>query len=154
MIRRPPRSPLFPSPTLSRSQYGGPDRTDRGNLAEPFPGLVFLALRQQLPPHFLTHHPQRIELLIVKLRPPADRKSTRLNSSHGYISYAVFCLKKKKKTTQHSDQSITEHDSLPNTQRPDNSTTRRRSAVPIDGHPGRCTRRCAILTPRTNSRYT
>src|SRR2546429_3110843 len=125
MIRRPPRSPLFPSPTLSRSQYGGPDRTDRGNLAEPFPGLVFLALRQQLPPHFLTHHPQRIELLIVKLRPPADRKSTRLNSSHGYISYAVFCLKKKKKTTQHSVHCSATLEGPPHRLAPQQPATRR-----------------------------
>jgi hypothetical protein len=49
-------------------QYGCPDRTDRRNLAESFPGLVFLGLSQQLPPHFLTYRPQRIKLLVVKLR--------------------------------------------------------------------------------------
>src|SRR2546422_7113684 len=89
MIRRPPRSTLFPYTTLFRSRSaladvhvaqahgehegggsreprndGGPAATKRTNL----PGL-----------------------------PEKDRKSTRLNSSHGYISYAVFCLKKKKK---------------------------------------------------------
>src|ERR1700686_3092393 len=42
-------------------QYGCPDRTDRRNLAKLFPGLVFLGLCQQLPPHLLTHRPQRIE---------------------------------------------------------------------------------------------
>src|SRR6202047_2624403 len=52
-------------------QYGCPDRTDRRNLAELFPGLVFLGLCQQLPPHFLTHRSQRIELLVVKLGSPA-----------------------------------------------------------------------------------
>jgi hypothetical protein len=52
-------------------QYRCPDRADRGNLAELFPSLVFLGLCQQLPPHFLTHRAQRIELLVVKLRPPA-----------------------------------------------------------------------------------
>src|SRR5271163_2432296 len=46
-------------------QYGCSDRTDRGNLAEQFPRLVFLALRQQLPPHLLTHRSQCIQLLVV-----------------------------------------------------------------------------------------
>src|SRR2546429_4968381 len=44
---------------------------------------------------------QTNETLVALWRRRLDRKSTRLNSSHGYISYAVFCLKKKKKTTQH-----------------------------------------------------
>src|SRR2546422_8493749 len=75
MIRRPPRSTLFPYTTLFRSRAGGvvepiaceraPDVGDGGG--QP------------------------------ALDPAVDRKSTRLNSSHGYISYAVFCLKKKKK---------------------------------------------------------
>src|SRR6267154_4206071 len=59
-------------------QHGGPDRTDRGDLAEQFPRLVFLALRQQLPPHFLTHRSQRIELLVIKLGPPAHSRFTDL----------------------------------------------------------------------------
>src|SRR5216684_7077170 len=66
MIRRPPRSTLFPYTTLFRS-----DRHSRATLT-PF-SCAFGS--------------------IVRL----DRKSTRLNSSHGYISYAVFCLKKKNK---------------------------------------------------------
>src|SRR3989475_11416131 len=72
MIRRPPRSTLFPYTTLFRSQGGQYRRRGR-------PGLCGRAgsLRRLL-------HPQ-------------DRKSTRLNSSHSQISYAVFCLKKKKK---------------------------------------------------------
>src|SRR2546422_1880793 len=69
MIRRPPRSTLFPYTTLFRSVGRGEQHRD--------------AARRELP-HPLAH------------RPAADRKSTRLNSSHGYISYAVFCLKKKK----------------------------------------------------------
>src|SRR6202042_3454216 len=52
-------------------QHRGADRTKRRNLAEPFPGRMFLALCQQLPPYLLTHGPQRIQLLVVKLRPPA-----------------------------------------------------------------------------------
>src|SRR2546422_2217963 len=76
MIRRPPRSTLFPYTTLFRSIPGGDpghvDRKHRGRRAVPRP----VGDRSR------TAH--------------RDRKSTRLNSSHGYISYAVFCLKKKK----------------------------------------------------------
>src|SRR2546422_8256782 len=69
MIRRPPRSTLFPYTTLFRSHC-----------------------RDSRHPH--------VVLLLAQVEGQAskrDRKSTRLNSSHGYISYAVFCLKKKKK---------------------------------------------------------
>src|SRR2546429_6565544 len=83
MIRRPPRSTLFPYTTLFRSvqrhravAHGDVDVAGRGAAA---PGLVVGA-----------HGPQE-----VALEGAGDRKSTRLNSSHGYISYAVFCLKKK-----------------------------------------------------------
>src|SRR5687768_17920674 len=80
MIRRPPRSTLFPYTTLFRSpeQHLEPHLTD---------GLV-------APLDRVTHAfvARRLDLGDV-----LDRKSTRLNSSHGYISYAVFCLKKKKK---------------------------------------------------------
>src|SRR2546429_4851731 len=92
MIRRPPRSTLFPYTTLFRSilLQNEPDwitkpymlfhhqRTggaDRGSPREV-----------ELSPRCEDAHPTRVR----------DRKSTRLNSSHGYISYAVFCLKKKK----------------------------------------------------------
>src|SRR2546422_6925223 len=82
MIRRPPRSTLFPYTTLFRSRDGG----------------VHLA-------GFLkrTEHPRaplcarRLSREGAERGQEQDRKSTRLNSSHGYISYAVFCLKKKKK---------------------------------------------------------
>src|SRR5256884_3488813 len=76
MIRRPPRSTLFPYTTLFRSDF--------------------------LRAHGET--PEQQELIAAKLMgrwrsgAPLDRKSTRLNSSHGYISYAVFCLKKKNDT--------------------------------------------------------
>src|SRR2546429_10032477 len=87
MIRRPPRSTLFPYTTLFRSHgdvrpvskfRGGRTPTpwstqDRGGF-------------QRIPPFFVDVHPG------------IDRKSTRLNSSHGYISYAVFCLRKNKPT--------------------------------------------------------
>src|SRR5437868_7691622 len=73
MIRRPPRSTLFPYTTLFRSTLGG-----KISLAQRNP----LDLRVN----------GRVELAVLQ-----DRKSTRLNSSHVSISYAVFCLKKKKK---------------------------------------------------------
>src|SRR2546429_5217085 len=82
MIRRPPRSTLFPYTTLFRSQImlvadGDPDPRYE------FDGLLGLA--------------------------KTDRKSTRLNSSHGYISYAVFCLKKKKQDGDTLDDSDPRH---------------------------------------------
>src|SRR2546429_3544315 len=88
MIRRPPRSTLFPYTTLFRSRgRGEADSSDfveiRGVRLKPIRGVRF---------HF-----REIELHGADLD-EIDRKSTRLNSSHGYISYAVFCLKKKKKT--------------------------------------------------------
>src|SRR2546430_8719992 len=72
MIRRPPRSTLFPYTTLFRS--AGP------------------AVEE----HFALRCEQRRGALEDPSAPPGDRKSTRLNSSHSQISYAVFCLKKKK----------------------------------------------------------
>src|SRR2546428_6374949 len=83
MIRRPPRSTLFPYTTLFRSlrqAHIGPD--DRNEL------LVRHALAIDL-------HDRHLQ--IVKIYRKGDRKSTRLNSSHDQISYAVFCLKKKKR---------------------------------------------------------
>src|SRR2546429_6786123 len=86
MIRRPPRSTLFPYTTLFRSRMSRVDR--------PHPGSALakvLGASPTLPPFVMV--PEAIQP-----NGPEDRKSTRLNSSHGYISYAVFCLKKKKKT--------------------------------------------------------
>src|SRR2546422_8113432 len=90
MIRRPPRSTLFPYTTLFRS--GVPDRRDHH--VGPEAGAVFAH-----PPPFVFElpFPGRPLELPLRLSLGQDRKSTRLNSSHGYISYAVFCLKKKKK---------------------------------------------------------
>src|SRR2546429_5031524 len=83
MIRRPPRSTLFPYTTLFRSQaieFPLPDEEGRAKLVKLYA--------------------RGLEI--------SDRKSTRLNSSHGYISYAVFCLKKKKpqnaRPTRQGDQ--------------------------------------------------
>src|SRR2546429_6483530 len=84
MIRRPPRSTLFPYTTLFRSHFkllADP----HCELSERYGSVVNLGVARLSARH--TFH-----------RSHRDRKSTRLNSSHGYISYAVFCLKKKKNT--------------------------------------------------------
>src|SRR2546422_5554298 len=96
MIRRPPRSTLFPYTTLFRSL---PDPVRGGSLDEldRFTNLQNedrVLLRAVLVAAFRPRGPYPITLLYG--RSGRDRKSTRLNSSHGYISYAVFCLKKKK----------------------------------------------------------
>src|SRR2546422_7124160 len=83
MIRRPPRSTLFPYTTLFRS--AGVLAGDRH---------IIIYIRKSI-------GPRRGRRLIKE-----DRKSTRLNSSHGYISYAVFCLKKKKKQYQNTNKNI------------------------------------------------
>src|SRR5256885_8025366 len=74
MIRRPPRSTLFPYTTLFRSQT-------------KFPARIHILLAREAPAG-----------LVIRRGPSrSDRKSTRLNSSHLVISYAVFCLKKKRR---------------------------------------------------------
>src|SRR2546429_6263186 len=101
MIRRPPRSTLFPYTTLFRSEVvpvghgvgGDQPRPDR---REPGEGLEV-----RRPPEERLRRDRRG----VAHRGRPDRKSTRLNSSHGYISYAVFCLKKKKYTHHPSHDS-------------------------------------------------
>src|SRR2546428_12566367 len=79
MIRRPPRSTLFPYTTLFRF-YMPRDRRQAGLSAEPVP---------------------LFSRITTKFLATRDRKSTRLNSSHDQISYAVFCLKKKKRRQQY-----------------------------------------------------
>src|SRR5438067_5422793 len=88
MIRRPPRSTLFPYTTLFRSPTSRPPR--KGCSSRSTNGAPWTC--RSLPPS--TASPRR------------DRKSTRLNSSHVSISYAVFCLKKKKKTTKQRQHHI------------------------------------------------
>src|SRR2546427_2979014 len=92
MIRRPPRSTLFPYTTLFRSQIRRLDQ-------DPAPLERGYDLGE--PAHRFGR--RRVTALIAAERGGAawakDRKSTRLNSSHSQISYAVFCLKKKKKHT-------------------------------------------------------
>src|SRR3712207_7180900 len=92
MIRRPPRSTLFPYTTLFRSPGRG--RTARPNAAASPPPRLLLQ-GEELPPVVRV----KTSEWIVPTDPQGDRKSTRLNSSHANISYAVFCLKKKKKKT-------------------------------------------------------
>src|SRR2546421_1839593 len=98
MIRRPPRSTLFPYTTLFRS-HAGPGDPDRVALLER---VLADGVGRNLAGD--DHHR------------PGDRKSTRLNSSHDQISYAVFCLKKKKKTTSrthiHASRLVMPHDFL------------------------------------------
>src|SRR3712207_7726740 len=96
MIRRPPRSTLFPYTTLFRSSVYGckmvivvDDDIDVSNLDQ----LLWAMLSR--------YDPETSVDILRRMRstPAEDRKSTRLNSSHANISYAVFCLKKKNKNT-------------------------------------------------------
>src|SRR2546422_7368122 len=93
MIRRPPRSTLFPYTTLFRSVLRPMRKAEleiAAEMIEQAAGAVAVILTEGV-----TRAMNRFNR--------RDRKSTRLNSSHGYISYAVFCLKKKKKTqTEHT----------------------------------------------------
>src|SRR3712207_8005413 len=91
MIRRPPRSTLFPYTTLFRSVPEHHEALTARFLALP-------ELRRVLEEEVGPDAPARIEALIRGVS-SSDRKSTRLNSSHANISYAVFCLKKKKTTS-------------------------------------------------------
>src|SRR3712207_8818188 len=100
MIRRPPRSTLFPYTTLFRS---------RGGIASLLP-LTLLTTRDSLNtrlPSFCRNSVLsfaevfKVECKVLMLDDRIDRKSTRLNSSHANISYAVFCLKKKKKISHY-----------------------------------------------------
>src|SRR2546427_7837636 len=97
MIRRPPRSTLFPYTTLFRSQLADvgldPARDEVGDVVAQAHALVRGLLLDD------GHAGLEVGRLDVGDQPPLDRKSTRLNSSHSQISYAVFCLKKKKKKT-------------------------------------------------------
>src|SRR5690242_20838018 len=97
MIRRPPRSTLFPYTTLFRSDRQPETRSDRPLAAvalvqvEALEGMLGIRLGESGAEHAF----ERFYL---------DRKSTRLNSSHMSISYAVFCLKKKKKKIIHAHE--------------------------------------------------
>src|SRR3712207_6989562 len=88
MIRRPPRSTLFPYTTLFRSEMEDKER----HFSERFYGRF----ERRIPLGFEAEEDK------VNAQFRKDRKSTRLNSSHANISYAVFCLKKKKKQQLYS----------------------------------------------------
>src|SRR3989442_10506307 len=96
MIRRPPRSTLFPYTTLFRS-ISHLTRALEHHIAQPR-RRVRLAQDIQVPVSNHVHKDQGLVDMIADRHLNVDRKSTRLNSSHVRISYAVFCLKKKKKT--------------------------------------------------------
>src|SRR5258708_32036715 len=97
MIRRPPRSTLFPYTTLFRSHLNDLKSAD-----------YWVSLRL-----FISAFSNRFEndriFVIVFFKWQRDRKSTRLNSSHQIISYAVFCLKKKKQNTAMNQQRRCKH---------------------------------------------
>src|SRR3712207_8776357 len=102
MIRRPPRSTLFPYTTLFRS--GRPGRalqTATSQPRDPHPAAA------PNPAPATRDHPNQYANPVSR-KPARDRKSTRLNSSHANISYAVFCLKKKQKskTTNHTEKRL------------------------------------------------
>src|SRR3712207_7899887 len=89
MIRRPPRSTLFPYTTLFRSHISKLRSLAGGRRVEAVEDVLSVG--------------QKVQVQIAEIddrgKLSLDRKSTRLNSSHANISYAVFCLKKKKKST-------------------------------------------------------
>src|SRR2546427_7739212 len=89
MIRRPPRSTLFPYTTLFRSETF-PSASEEDCMKRYTPLMLLVAVACDAP--------GRIAAPLVPSADLRDRKSTRLNSSHSQISYAVFCLKKKKTT--------------------------------------------------------
>src|SRR2546422_3159942 len=100
MIRRPPRSTLFPYTTLFRSKRPGRPSRDRARPRDRATGGA--APRGAGGATRAGGAGDRRPPAAAVVRP--DRKSTRLNSSHGYISYAVFCLKKKKKHSTHEQR--------------------------------------------------
>src|SRR5688572_32192413 len=101
MIRRPPRSTLFPYTTLFRSA-ADKERVDAER-------ELHRALRRGVGVVVVVVERRRVGAAVLGLARldavgQQDRKSTRLNSSHSQISYAVFCLKKKKKTKTHTNR--------------------------------------------------
>src|SRR3712207_8894432 len=90
MIRRPPRSTLFPYTTLFRSVRG-----ERGAAARAVGDDLVALVEALVVPELPQRPPDRLDVVVLERHVGVDRKSTRLNSSHANISYAVFCLKKK-----------------------------------------------------------
>src|SRR5256885_7694432 len=100
MIRRPPRSTLFPYTTLFRSMYARVNQLF-GDIVKVTPSskvvgdMALFLMAKEMQPEDLLKLDENHDLALPNS--VVDRKSTRLNSSHLVISYAVFCLKKKKK---------------------------------------------------------
>src|SRR2546429_4676831 len=101
MIRRPPSSTLFPYPTLFRSdgveevRYEQQVHDEAGGVLRRHGVLAERLGESERPPKGLLRRRHGAHHFDERHQGHGDRKSTRLNSSHGYISYAVFCLKKK-----------------------------------------------------------
>src|SRR2546430_13221312 len=91
MIRRPPRSTLFPYTTLFRSRLHLRAESTLGRGGRP----ELADRRLTIVPHERCHRDHTLAVFSLPTSLRRDRKSTRLNSSHSQISYAVFCLKKK-----------------------------------------------------------
>src|SRR3712207_8049524 len=101
MIRRPPRSTLFPYTTLFRSTRLVVELVKQG-LVHALMVAVYVGLHTQI----VGQNQRPVAPGPSGERQPVDRKSTRLNSSHANISYAVFCLKKKKVTTNYINSTL------------------------------------------------
>src|SRR2546430_12367125 len=96
MIRRPPRSTLFPYTTLFRSASSAVPRQSPEDLVQVSLGAARVGVLPVVPVHEEEPHSAPDSRATASSTPfTKDRKSTRLNSSHSQISYAVFCLKKK-----------------------------------------------------------
>src|SRR5258708_8200822 len=118
MIRRPPRSTLFPYTTLFRSLFRvveGQWRTRLYPLRSHHPGRMHSQQHQRSVP--LCLWTERRRRCGTRRQSNRDRKSTRLNSSHHIISYAVFCLKKKKADGKTHHNHVEDHDILLNKER-------------------------------------
>src|SRR3712207_8870121 len=102
MIRRPPRSTLFPYTTLFRSRLAGDQRDHAQHAEDEHEEPQHQAVLAAPEPQAAAGHRVVEQRLAV-----GDRKSTRLNSSHANISYAVFCLKKKTNTPTPTARSST-----------------------------------------------
>src|SRR3712207_8893094 len=100
MIRRPPRSTLFPYTTLFRSMYDGRTKLADQVAEEVRNHFGSLVLDAVIPRNVRVSEAPGYGQSVVTYDPGSDRKSTRLNSSHANISYAAFCLKKKTITSR------------------------------------------------------
>src|SRR2546430_3311559 len=97
MIRRPPRSTLFPYTTLFRSPLAKTGRPDRSSDHRGIRAMGLLSAQSSVHEEGVSNRATASsEHVLSAAHADRDRKSTRLNSSHSQISYAVFCLKKKR----------------------------------------------------------